>query len=224
MIHDKRFDFIINEDIIINNWNKLIQLIDSNIISERKDIVLDYYKKYENRLSVAPASGRLSYHSCFVGGYIDHVLNVIQIGMKIDKLWNLFGANKLYTDEELFFSILNHDLGKLGDKDHDYYILNDSDWHRKNMGLIYKPNPELQYMSVPDRSIFLLQSHGIHISENEYLAIKLHDGLYDDSNKSYYTSFDDGKKLKCNLPYIVHQADIMAYRIEWEIYQSYSKH
>jgi hypothetical protein len=48
------------------------------------------------------------------------------------------------------------------------------------------------------------------------LGIKLTDGLYDESNKPYYISRTADSKLKTNLGYVMHQADSMAARIEYE--------
>ena len=48
----------------------------------------------------------------------------------------------------------------------EYYIPNDSKWHVER-GQIYKLNPKLQFMKVPDRSVFLLMEHGIEVTENE---------------------------------------------------------
>ena len=55
--------------------------------------------------------------------------------------------------KNLIFAALHHDLGKVGDLDKDYYIPQDSEWHRKNRGEIFKHNPKLQYMTVTDRAI-----------------------------------------------------------------------
>ncbi len=71
-------------------------------------------------------------------------------------------------------------------------------------------------MSVPDRGLHLLMSHGIQMSRNEWLAIKLHDGLYDEANKPYLMSWSPETKPRTALIYIVHQADLMAARIEFE--------
>ena len=71
-------------------------------------------------------------------------------------------------------------------------------------------------MSVPDRSIFLLTQAGIKLSYNEHLAIKLHDGLYDPANESYFKSFMVETKPRTSLIYIIHHADMMAARIEFE--------
>jgi hypothetical protein len=49
------------------------------------------------------------------------------------------------------------------------------------------------------------------------VAIQTHDGLYDEANKKYLVSFTPEQKPRTSLPYILHQADMMAARIEWEI-------
>ena len=77
-------------------------------------------------------------------------------------------------------------------------------------------NSKLEYMSVPDRGLYLLNQHGIDYTKNEFLTIKLHDGLYDDANKPYLLSWSPETKPRTSLIFIVHQADLMAARIEWE--------
>ena len=114
---------------------------------------------------------------------------------------------------------MHHDLGKVGDLEHDYYIPQDSDWHRKNQGAIYKHNPQLQYMKVPDRGLWLLQHYGVKVSDKEYLGIKLADGLYDDCNTAYLKSYNPDFNLRTNLCYIIHQADMMATHIEYDEWQ-----
>ena len=54
------------------------------------------------------------------------------------------------------------------------------------------------------------------MSEKEYLAIKLHDGLYDESNKAYYITFNPESKFRTNIVYILHQADFLASKIEYD--------
>ena len=73
-------------------------------------------------------------------------------------------------------------------------------------------------MTVPDRSLFLLQEIGIKLNYNEYVAIKIHDGLYDEANKPYLISYKPQSKPTNSLVYIIHQADLMAARIEYEIH------
>jgi hypothetical protein len=122
-----------------------------------------------------------------------------------------------YTKDELIFAAINHDLGKIGSMEKDYYIPNPSDWHVKNQGKIYINDPDLMHMTVPDRSLFLLQQAGVPVTENEYIAIKCHDGLFADENKPYWISWEASKKFKNNMPIILHHADFAAFRIEFEM-------
>jgi hypothetical protein len=121
-----------------------------------------------------------------------------------------------YTKEELVFSALNHDLGKMGDEEHDSYIPQTDNWRREKLGEDYMFNTKLPFASVPDRGLFLLQSHGISYSFNEMITIQTHDGLYDEANKKYLMTYLPEQKPRTSLPFIVHQADLMAARIEFE--------
>jgi hypothetical protein len=62
-----------------------------------------------------------------------------------------------------------------------------------------------------------LQQAGIELTFNEWVAIKTHDGLYDDGNKAYLISSQNESKLRSSLPLVLHQADILAARVEWEM-------
>jgi hypothetical protein len=121
-----------------------------------------------------------------------------------------------YTKEELVFSALNHDLGKMGDEENESYIPQDDKWRKEKLGEDYKFNDRIPFASVPDRGLFLLQSHGIQYTFNEMLTIQTHDGLYDEANKKYLMTYMPEQKPRTSLPYIVHQADLMAARIEFE--------
>ena len=204
----------LTEKQIIENWDKLMKLIDDTFDGERKKKLLEMYYYFEDRMSIAPASGKAHYHNAMVGGYVEHVLHVTNCALKIKKLWEEDGATINFTDEELIFAAMHHDLGKVGDLEEDYYIPQDSDWHRKNQGSIFKHNPKLQYMSVTDRAIFLLGHFQISMSQWEYIGLRLTDGMYEEANKTYYMSYNPDWSLKSNIAYILHQADMMATHIE----------
>jgi hypothetical protein len=78
-------------------------------------------------------------------------------------------------------------------------------------------NDRLEYMTVPDRGLFLLISNGIIPTKNEMIAIKTHDGLYEESNKAYLMGFTPETKPRTSLVYVLHQADLLAARIEFEV-------
>ncbi len=205
---------------IHENWVKLINLIKDTFSEEypdnRREKLLNMYQYFEDRMCVAPASGREHFHYAHVGGYVEHVLHVVDCAVQLKELWEKNGATINFTDEELIFAAMHHDLGKVGDMDKDYYVPQESEWHRKNRGEIFNHNSELQYMTVIDRAIFLLNQFGIKMTEWEYVGLRLTDGLYEEANKSYYISYNKDWALKSNIAYILHQADSMATHIEYD--------
>jgi len=198
------------------NLGQFYSNIETHISEPRTTKLLALYQSQEDNLAFAPASSRSSYHNAFPGGYVDHVNRVVEAALKVTKLWDNMGATINFTTEELVFSAINHDLGKLGRDGQPAYLPNDSEWHVKNQGAIYKPNTELPFIPIQDSSLFILQQAGIELTFNEWVAIKTHDGLYDDGNKAYLLSSQNESKLRCSLPLILHQADILAARVEWE--------
>ena len=198
------------------NLGQFYSNIETYISEPRTTKLLALYQSQEDNLAFAPASSRSSYHNAFPGGYVDHVNRVVEAALKVTKLWDNMGATINFTTEELVFSAINHDLGKLGRDGQPAYLPNDSEWHVKNQGAIYKPNTELPFIPIQDSSLFILQQAGIELTFNEWVAVKTHDGLYDDGNKAYLLSSQNESKLRCSLPLILHQADILAARVEWE--------
>jgi hypothetical protein len=168
---------------------------------------------------MAPASGKPSFHNAFAGGYIDHVNRVVHCALKTKALWEEMGATIDFTDEELVFSALNHDLGKIGYIGQPNYIPQTDQWRKDKLGEVYVHNTELPFMLIQDRSLFLLQKNKIEMTEKEFLAIKLHDGLYDEVNKPYYITFNPDSKLRTNLVHILHQADFLASKIEYDTWK-----
>lgn len=208
---------ILSAEQIQENWIKFNGYIEKYISGNRKNQLLDFYKKYEDRLITYPASNVTKYHSCFPGGYIYHVNKVIESSIYLHKVWEKMGSKtSTYTLEELIFSAINHDLGKMGDMYNEAYIPQTDQWRKDNLGELYAFNTKLGFMSVPDRSLFLLQQHEIGVSQNEWIAIKTHDGLYDVANEAYLKSFIPETKSRTVLPYILHQADLMSAVIEFQ--------
>ena len=199
---------------IKNNWDKLRELITNTFEGERLEKLNKMYDYFEERMCMAPASGKDHCHNAHVGGYVEHVLHVIDCAVQLKEVWVNNNAKINFTDEELIFAAMHLDLGKVGDLENDYYIPNESEWHRKNQGAIFTHNPKLQYMSVTDRALFLLGHFKIPMSQWEYVGLRLTDGLYEEANKSYYISYNPDWRLRSNIAYILHQADSMATHIE----------
>lgn len=208
---------VLTAEQIKENWEVLVGYIDKYISSPRKEKLIEFYEKYQDRLILMPAAHKKEYHNSFPGGYVEHVNRVVRCSIKQAKLWESEGCDmSTFTMEELVFSAINHDLGKLGSETEDSYIPQDDKWRREKLGEDYKFNTKVPFASVPDRGLFMLQSHGIQYSFNEMLAIQTHDGLYDDANKKYLMAYMPEQKPRTSLPFILHQGDLMAARIEFE--------
>ena len=209
---------------IQSNWNRYLTEIEKNIGAERSAILIPFLKKYEERMMMMPASSKDWHHSAFAGGYCDHVLRVLDCANSLYDVWTAQGADtSTYTVEEMRFAALLHDLGKMGQQEGEYYQPNDSQWHVDKLGMIYKFNTDIPAMKVPERSLFILQEIGCKVTQNEFITIKIHDGLYDESNKFYFMSGQKETRLRTHLPLLMHQADHMAAQIEFELWDNQSK-
>ena len=203
---------------IQSNWEDFMSNIDTYISSPRKEQLTKFYEKYAERIMLMPAAHKKEYHSAFPGGYVDHVNRVVHAALSMSDVWKSFGCDMdTFTTEELVFSAINHDLGKMGDADHEAYIPQTDKWRKDKLGEDYMFNKKLAFSAVPDRGLFLLQDNNIKYTFNEMLAIQTHDGLYDSANEKYLKSFMPETKPRTSLPFILHQADMMAARIEFEI-------
>lgn len=208
--------FKIPAEKIKSNLDEFIQTMDS--FGERSKDLRKLYESFGvERIALAPASSVNFHHNCFPGGYVDHVLRVVDFSRKNLKYYSHLGFDiSGFTEKELLFAAFNHDLGKLGYpvENGSHYLTNDSEWHVKNQGKVYKKNPSIPFMKIPDRSIYLLQRFGVRISHNEYIAIQCHDGIYDESNKPYFSAYSpEDRPSNCMLE-ILHFADLMASRLE----------
>ena len=214
----------LTETQITDNYKTLRKIINDTFSGLRLDKLNHMYDDLEDRMVVAPASSVEHYHNSKVGGYVEHILHVIRFAKQIKKLWKDAGATIDFTDEELVFAAMHHDLGKVGDElGNEFYTPNESEWHIKNQGKIYNVNPEIEHMDVTDRSFFLLQEYGIKYSKQEFYGIRLADGMYVKANEAYLKTSIPTSMLRTHLPIIIHQADMMATYYERDMWKTGNK-
>ena len=111
----------------------------------------------------APASDQTSKYNAFEGGLIDHLLKVAKYAININ---NSLPENIQVKKESLLKVCLLHQIGKAK-----LYIDNDSQWHKDNLGQMYKFNENLIAMKIGERSVYYATQHGISFTETEYQAI-----------------------------------------------------
>ena len=205
---------ILDENKIKENYEKFRKLINQTFTGERLEKLNKMYDELEDRIILTPASSTEHFHNAFAGGYIDHILRVTYNAVKIYDLYKELGMPLDFEKDTLIFTALHHDLGKVGNHEENWYIPNDSQWHIENQGKIYKTSSKMHWMNLNDRTMWLLNHYGITLTEEEYIGIKLTDGMYDEANKAYLMSYNPDFGLRSNMPHILHQADMMSTYIE----------
>lgn len=213
----------LTEEEIVANYNEFVEFIKSSFSGERQEKLLFMFSEKElgQEAAIAPASMNEQWHNCFPGGFLLHTMRVVKASFGIKKMWEMMGGVVDFTDEEMIFSSICHDLGKCGDDTGAYYVPQSNDWKLKQ-GELYQMNPNLQYMRVTDRALYNLQRYGIKTTWKEAISIKLSDGMYDESNKSYLVQFKPEMFLKTCLPRIIHIADYISATTERDITKNLS--
>ena len=200
------------------NYEKHLKIIDT-YIGDRKDSIKEMLSHMEETYVMAPASGKTWYHNAFAGGYVDHVNRVVEYAVKQSRLYREMGGTVDYTDEELVFAALFHDLGKIGNGDLPNYIPQTDKWRQDKLSEMYTYNPDLDFMLIPDRSLFILQKFGVRVSQKEFLAIRLHDGVFDKANEAYFFSNVESSRQKTSIISILHSADFLASKVEYDMWK-----
>ena len=203
---------------IQSNYQKHLKIVET-YIGDRKEQVLSMIKHMEDTYVMAPASGKTWYHSAFPGGYVDHVNRVVEYAVKQSRLYQEMGGTLDYTEEELVFAALFHDLGKMGDGDRPNYIPQTDKWRQDKLSEMYTYNPDLDFMLIPDRSLFILQKFGIKVTQKEFLGIRLHDGVFDKANEAYFFSNVESSRQKTSIISVLHTADFLASKVEYDIWK-----
>jgi hypothetical protein len=118
---------------IKTNWEEYRDRVNS-LFPTRSSQLNKLYDELEERMVFMPASSMEHFHNAFSGGYVDHVLRVMDCALTLHDTWSKSGADMSgYTTEELLFAAMHHDLGKSGfpGDGNEVYLIVTSDWHRK---------------------------------------------------------------------------------------------
>ena len=175
---------------------------------ERYVAVMKMFRHFGQRLLDAPASHNINFHNAYPGGWLDHILNVIDASFKIRDVIVSMGGIIDFTDEEMVFSAMFHDLAKLGTLDEPNYIKMRGVDAR---GKAYRYNTDVPYLTYTDRTLWLLQYFGIVTTTKEMKAIRMADGLFEPANKEYYFR---SSPFPGHLSYVIHWADHLSTNCE----------
>ena len=82
---------------IQNNWTKLIDTIEGFISDDRKENLLKFYDDFKDRMMFAPASAKAAFHNAMPGGYVEHILHIVNHSLQLKELWEKNGAMINFT-------------------------------------------------------------------------------------------------------------------------------
>lgn len=148
------------------NFELFVSLVGRIKNEEAREALLGLCKEQKDRLAAAPASTRLDHVGAYPGGLVEHSLNVLKLAKDLNKV---FGSN--IDSDSLIITCLFHDVGKLGDETNDYYVEQESDWHRTKLGMMYDFNPAVSRIPVCQRSLWWLNGSRCPLSSDEIAAI-----------------------------------------------------
>lgn len=196
------FQKLMNEN--VERFAKAVALIDD---ARRPAIERMLDGPIGGQFYMAPASHKLAYHCCFDGGLLDHS---IRVAMNLKRVNDAFkGGTPL---SKVILVGLLHDLGKAGLPGSPMYLpLALDDWRSKR-GERYEYNTRTQFMPHSDMTLFLCQQNGIVLEPDEFVAIRTHDGLYEESNRRYAMK-------EPTLALHLHWADMQSVLEEKELYK-----
>jgi len=166
-----------------------------------------------DRLKSSPASGSINRHGCWEGGLLMHTCLVTKLTMKMAINFSedvppdgTFRSRGIPTENEILFSGLFHDLGKVGSIDKPRYtILPLDDWRRRR-GDRYDTQGKFPTGRHEDYSMQLLSEFGIPVTPFEMQAILYH-------SMAFFSGFKDVfHGDESNLMMWIHYADMFVAR------------
>lgn len=126
--------------------------------------ITDSFLRYFGvELMRAPANKTLSYGGAYPGGLVELMLKTTEYGIKINKI--LPELQKV-TEEEIMKVSFLYAVGRAF-----MFEQNESQWHRDNLGQMYKEKPDMPPLKAWEQSIYHIYQTDITLSTDEYIAI-----------------------------------------------------
>jgi len=165
------------EEKIISNFEMFQKILSKT--GSRATAINDFVSRHSERIAVCPSHNLVKRTTASPGGLVEHSLNTFKIARKLVE-----ATGTSINTESLAVVCLLHEIGKIGDDEKDYFVAQDSSWHRER-GQVYTYNPDLPKMTHEHRTLFLLQANGINLSMDEWIAILTQRGTATEENRFY---------------------------------------
>ena len=132
--------------------------------------LLTFLDQNAERVMLAPASTKRDYTCCHPGGLVEHSLRVLQNAAKLRQAYNLMDT---VSTQSVILTSLYHDIGKVGTEAKEYYVDNNSDWHRDKLGVYYNVADRFQHIPVSQLSLYTLSQNNVDIDIDEWYAMSM---------------------------------------------------
>ena len=156
---------MMNERELTELWTSYTKLAEK--ITDHGDGINRMIGDLAERILMCPAEPRNDSPGCEPGGLIQQAITVAKGLKRLND-----GFNMGTTTESILLVGLFHEIGKIGNLDEPYFVPEEEGWRRDKLGAFYKPNELLSRMTIPERSLFLLNHYGVKLTEEEFMAIR----------------------------------------------------
>ena len=164
-----------DNDLIVEHYEKYYSLLKRVFDSEK---VENMFEALGDRIALCPLS-----HVEVEGGSPG---KMVEFSLKVAQK-----AKSLAEEHDLVTSAIRvslvHELGRVGDIKNSMYVEQDSSWHIEKLGQTYKFNEECSRMNIGHRTLFILQSFGLDLTKDEWLAVLLSQGMHHEESRYYGT-------------------------------------
>lgn len=188
---------VLTEKQILSNAELYKNLVDNIENEERKKQLQNVIIGLGDNLFTSPCNTQDGKPGAYVGGLVIHSLQVTKNLTDICKLW----APEINRDTILLCGMF-HDIGMVSTTKNEEVFLLETDNYRQKRGNIFNLNPDIRDgLHYAQRSVRLLSYYKVDITDEEYLAILSHHGLFVDENVGFKYKFN-------KLSYLLHWSDI----------------
>lgn len=156
------------EQIIIKNFE--LFKTQATKLGAKGGNILKYVENNSERIMLAPASTKRDYTCCHPGGLVEHSLRVLQNAAKLRQVYNLTDS---LAAQSIILCSLFHDIGKVGTESKEYYVDNNSEWHRDKLGVYYNVADRFQHIPVSQLSLYILSKNNVEIDIDEWYAVSM---------------------------------------------------
>ena len=159
----------------------------------KSESFLNLIEEQGQRILECSYSQRASEPFCGVGGLVEYSLELLKTCKKLNET-----LGYEVSPMSMIKVCLLVDIGRIGDKHNDRFIICESEWHKEKLGQYFDWNESCTKFNIQDMSLWFAQSYNIDLSWSEWQAILLSKDFTSDENK-FYSSYRERLAILVNM-------------------------